>query len=184
MQGELLARIVAALDNAGVDHMVTGSFASAFHGEPRMSRDIDLVVDPDADSIEIFVGQLDPTRFYVDDARKALHRRDMFNVIDTETGWKVDLIIRKDRPFSIEELRRRIPATIAGVDTYVASAEDTILSKLEWSKQSGSEIQLRDVIAIMRMYEGELAADYLDRWAERLDLTEELRRAQTQAAAP
>ncbi|MCP4083773.1 MAG: nucleotidyltransferase family protein [Actinomycetia bacterium] len=181
MQGALLARVVAALDHAGIDHMVTGSFASAFHGEPRMSRGIDLVVDPDATSIQIFVSELDPDRFYVDDASEALRRRDMFNVIDTETGWKADLIIRKDRPFSAEELRRRVPATIAGVDTFVASAEDTVLSKLEWSKESASEIQLRDVVAVIRMYEGELDTNYLTAWAQQLDLVTELQGAFDQA---
>ena len=151
MQQDLLAKVVAALDAAGVPHMVTGSFASTFHGEPRMTQDIDLVVDSDITTIALFVEQFDPARFYIDDAIAATMRRDRFNIIEVTTGWKVDLIVRKDRPFSNEEFRRRVPGLLSGVPTFVASAEDTILSKLEWSKTSGSERQLRDVIAILQV---------------------------------
>ena len=97
MQHHLLARVVTALDVAGIPHMVTRSFASTFHDEPRMTRDIDLVIDPDTTTIALFVEQFEPEAFYIDNAAAATASRDMFNVIDVTTGWKVDLIIRKDR---------------------------------------------------------------------------------------
>lgn len=174
MQHELLAKIVEALDAAGIKHMVTGSFASTFHGEPRMTRDIDVVIDPDTTTIAVFVEQFDTNTFYIDDAVAATARRDMFNVIDVTTGWKVDLIIRKDRAFSEEEFRRRVPTTIGGVATYVASAEDTILSKLEWSARSGSERQLRDVVSVIQVQRATLDFDYLDKWARKLGIADQL----------
>jgi hypothetical protein len=97
---------------------VTGSFASTFYGEPRMTRDIDLVIDPTASSVEVFVNQFDSEGFYIDDAVAAVARRDMFNLIDSKSGWKVALIIRKDRPYSEVEFARRRPATIAGVSLW------------------------------------------------------------------
>lgn len=172
MQHELLAKVVEALDAAGINHMVTGSFASTFHGEPRMTRDIDVVIDPDETSIVLFTDQFDPTTFYVNDATAATARRDMFNVIDVTTGWKVDLIVRRDRPFSEEEFRRRVPTTIGGVATYVASAEDTILSKLEWSHRSGSERQMHDVVAVIQVQRPTLDLDYLEHWATELDIAD------------
>ncbi len=177
MQQDLLAKVVAALDTAGVPHMVTGSFASTFHGEPRMTRDIDLVIDPDGHDISLFVAQFDPESFYIDDAVAAAARRDMFNVIDVTTGWKVDLIVRKDRPFSIEEFGRRVPVEIFGVRTFVASVEDTILSKLEWSKMSGSDQQRRDVNAVLHIQRPTLDLEYLERWASELGIADELHRA-------
>ncbi len=177
MQHELLAKVVEALDTAGIKHMVTGSFASTFHGEPRMTQDIDVVIDPDTSTIALFVQQFDTNTFYVDDAVSATERRGMFNVIDVTTGWKVDLIIRKDRPFSAEEFRRRVPENIAGVTTYIASAEDTILSKLEWSKDSGSEQQFRDVVAVIQVQRAGLDLDYLARWAAELGIHDRLRAA-------
>jgi nicotinamide riboside kinase len=177
VQHELLAKIVEALDAAGIKHMVTGSFASTFHGEPRMTRDIDIVIDPDTTTIAVFVEQFDTNTFYIDDAIAATARRDMFNVIDVTTGWKVDLIICKDRAFSKEEFQRRVPTTIGGVATYVASAEDTILSKLEWSARSGSERQRRDVVSVIQVQRSTLDFDYLEYWANELDIADQLQAA-------
>jgi hypothetical protein len=60
-----LARIVAALDALHVPHMIAGSFASTFHGEPRTTHDIDIVIDPSRDSLDRFVRSLAPEVFYV-----------------------------------------------------------------------------------------------------------------------
>ena len=99
----------------------------------------------------------------------------MCNVIDTETGWKASLIIRKDRAFSREEFRRRQQAVIGNVELFVATAEDTVLAKLEWRSRSGSEQQLRDVVAILAGRD--LDTDYLRRWATELGIGEALREA-------
>jgi len=114
---ETLRWLVAALEEASVPYMVVGSFASSVYGRPRTTFDLDVVIDPDAASLDAFLGALDADRFYVDAdlARDALRRRTMFNVIDSTTGWKVDLVVRKQRPFSDEELRRRRSGTILGV---------------------------------------------------------------------
>ena len=89
-------------------------------------------------------------------ARDALRRRRLFNVIEDRTAVKIDLIIRKDRPFSVEELGRRRPAQLgAGLRVALASPEDTVVSKLEWSRRSGgSEKQLADVAGILDMSKG------------------------------
>ena len=97
--------------------MVTGSDASALHGEPRATRDIDVAIDPAPGSIDMVVAAFPPGRLHVSDVVEAVRRRDMFNIIDADTGWKVDLIVCKDRPFSRMELQRRQPAVIAGVPT-------------------------------------------------------------------
>ena len=80
----------------------------------------------------------------------------MFNVVDVESGWKADLIVRKTRPFSEEEFRRRQPIDFFGVELDVASLEDVVLSKLEWAKLGGSARQLEDVRALLRLRDDEL----------------------------
>lgn len=174
-----LAEVISALDTANITYMVTGSIASTHHAEPRMTRDIDIVIDPDDAAVEILVDQFDQDRFYVGNARQAVADRDMFNVIDTTAGWKVDLIIRKDRQFSEVELGRRHHARIGGVDLYVATPEDTVLSKLEWMQLGGSERQLADVVAVLETQGPALDHAYMDRWAVELgvdDLLEQARR--------
>jgi len=169
--GELLASIGQRLAAAGIPYMVTGSVASSFHGEPRATRDLDLVIDPSPEALDRFVGALPAEAFYVDReaAESALAERSQFNVIDQASGWKVDLMIRKDRPFSIQAFKRRLPAELLGSPTFLATAEDVVIAKLEWSKASESERQLRDVIGILSVSDG-LDRHYVERWVERLEL--------------
>lgn len=142
-----------------------------------MTRDIDIVIDPTEESLRKFVEQFDRTRFYVSDAQSALLRRDMFNVVDTETGWSADIIIRKDRPFSVREMGRRQAVTLSGVDTFVASVEDTILAKLDWARDSESTRQFEDVVAMVRAQRDQLDMIYLRAGAEELHVQDALTRA-------
>jgi hypothetical protein len=169
---ELLRTIAASCDELGIRYMVVGSFASTAHGVPRSTQDLDLVIDPTADQLEHLLARFEPEAFYVDAevARDALRRRSMFNVIDMRSGWKIDLVIRKARRFSVEELARRQITSILGVDVAAASAEDTIIAKLEWAKEGRSERQLDDVAGILRVRAA-------TRWVTELELGDEWRRA-------
>lgn len=174
--GDVLARIVALLDAAGIPHMLAGSLASSVHGRPRTTQDVDLVIEADEERIAKFVASLSPDEWYADAgvARDAVRRRSMFNVIDLVTGWKVDLVTRKARAFSAEEFARRKSHVVLGVNVPVASAEDTIITKLEWSKLSnGSERQRRDVQGILELKGNELDFEYIERWIRDLALEEE-----------
>ena len=94
----------------------------------------------------------------------------MFNVIHLETGFKVDLIFKKSRPFSEEEFTRREQVTFLDQLRWFASAEDVILSKLEWSKQGESEKQYIDALNIAKVQGDNLAVSYLKKWAKALDV--------------
>ena len=168
---DTIAPVVAGLDTAGIPYMLVGSVASSIHGELRSTQDIDIVIDPTRDALIAFVASV-PARFYVDRdaALDAFARRSMFNLIDTETGWKVDLVLRKARPFSIEELSRRRQSLFGGVHVYVASPEDTILSKLEWAKLGSSARQLDDVRRLIGVRGDTLDRAYLARWIDELEL--------------
>jgi hypothetical protein len=106
----------------------------------------------------------------------------MFNVIDFSGGWKADLIVRKDRPFSIEELRRRQPGLLQGASLPVATPEDVILSKLEWSKITPSERQLRDALHVAVVQWARLDQQYLRRWAPSLGVADQLEELLREAA--
>ena len=165
-----LALIVDELERAGLPHRLAGSFASPYHGDPRTTYDIDLVIDPDRRSLDLLVDRLDPERFYIspEAVDEAWRRRGQFNVVLMEMGWKVDLILRKDRPFSREEFRRRLATRIGGTAVHVASAEDTVLAKLEWAVAGESERQLRDVLGILQNQGEDLDTGYIERWAAEL----------------
>jgi len=175
----LLRDIKRALEAAGIPYMVVGSFAGMVHGEPRTTYDMDIVIDPSAAALDALLAGFDLERVYVDPdvARDALRQRGMFNLVDMASGWKIDFVIRKDRPFSIEELARRVPARIVEVDVAVASAEDTIISKLEWANASGSERQLTDVAGILGVRGADLDFAYIEHWVAQLDLAGPWQRA-------
>jgi hypothetical protein len=185
--GAFLARLVAKLVTAGVPSMVVGSFASSFHGVPRSSRDLDLVIDPEPASLARFLADLPPAEYYADAdaARDALRRRGQFNVIDMTTAWKADLIVRKARPFSVEEMRRRIQGDVMGAHVFIASPEDTVISKLEWAKQGGgSELQLRDVSGLLEVRGSTLDIAYIERWVAELGLEDLWHRVRTARPFP
>ncbi len=178
-----LAAIVLELNRFDIPHMLAGSFASTYHGDPRTTNDIDLVIDPARESLESFVRGLDPQHFYVSApaARAAFESRGQFNVVLLDSAWKADLILRKDRPFSRVEFERRQAAEIAGVTVFVATAEDTIVAKLEWARLGESERQLRDVIGVLEVSGERLDHDYLARWIAELGLQSLWVRALAQA---
>ena len=184
-QGALLNRVVRMLNEASIPHMVVGSLASSFHGEPRQTRDIDIVIDPTPDALRRFMQLLPPDDFYADHdaATEALERRTSFNLVETESGWKVDLIIRRDRPFSREELGRRIRVRLLETDTEIATAEDTIIAKLEWATEGQSERQLRDVAAIIETQGAGLDEDYIGRWVRALRIEDAWTRARERAGS-
>jgi hypothetical protein len=166
----LLGIVVAALNRSGIDHMVSGSVASARHGAARATQDIDIVIDPTPDRMATFLSLLAAADLYVGDGMRALAERSQFNVIDSSSGWKVDLIICKDRPYSRTEFDRRRPATIGDVEVFIVTPEDSILSKLEWGRLSGSERQRRDVGSMLAVQGPALDWPYLRHWANELGL--------------
>lgn len=177
---EVFRRVTAALDRAGIDYMLCGSFASAYYGAPRSTQDIDLVIDASPEKLRVFIKSLSSDEYYADlnAALEAWEKRSMFNVVDLATGWKIDLIIRKSRPFSLEEFRRRQRIDLQDLELFVASPEDTIIAKLEWSKLARSQRQIEDVAAILRMRSDSLDRPYLEKWIEELDLTGQWKNAQ------
>ena len=179
-QEEVVGQVVDALERLGVVYMVAGSFASNFHGVPRMTQDADLVVEVDEPGVLRLVRELEQD-FYVSEeaALEAVRLRRLFNAVHLATAFKVDLVVKKDRPFSDTELARRIPGILAARAVSFASAEDTILSKLEWAREAGSDRQLADARGIIQIQAASLDWAYLERWADELgvrDLLDDARR--------
>ncbi len=172
---DVFRRITAALDQSSISYMLTGSFASAYYGAPRSTQDIDLVIEASPQQLESFVRSLPSEEYYadLDAALEARKRESLFNVIDLSTGWKIDLILHKSRAFSQEEFRRRKQVSLQGLTLFVASAEDVILAKLEWSKLAQSRRQVEDVAAILRVRSNSLDGSYLEKWTRELDVEKE-----------
>jgi hypothetical protein len=181
--GDVLRRIVRALERAAVPYMLTGSFAGALHGRPRATQDIDIVIAPTAASLEHLLSEFPEARYYVsrDAALEAFEQASMFNVVDFETGWKIDFIFRKARSFSRAEFERRAQTDALGIRLFVATPEDLLISKLEWAKLGESERQIRDAAGIVSTQGSDLDDAYVQTWVEALGLQAQWDAARTVA---
>jgi hypothetical protein len=173
---DTLRYIVERLEAIGAPYMLVGSVAALAHGRSRSTQHFDMVVEASAAKLQAFVRSLPRERFYADEqaALDALRHESLFNVIDMKTGWKVDIVPRKNREFSVLELSRKKELSVFGMKLAVASLEDTIIAKLEWAKLSGgSSRQLEDVAELARIAGSTLDSGYVAEWVKRLGLEAE-----------
>jgi len=174
-QAQFLQKLIDLLDAAGIAYAVCGSLCSSLHGQPRATDDADIIIAPTAEQLARFLKSLE-FGYYVSSeaASEAMRQRSMFNVIDSELGWKADLIFRKDNPYHLSEFNRRMKARVMGIDLWILSPEDVILSKLNWAKNSESNIQYRDVLGVIKLQWDKLDWEYVRHWAKELGVEETL----------
>jgi hypothetical protein len=173
---ELVKEVAKRLDSAGIEYMLTGSMAMAFYSNPRMTRDIDVIIR---------IAPIDAGRvvalfrkdFYIDESvvRQAIRDKGMFNSIHNESVIKVGFIIRKDDAYRIEEFSRKKKVLIDGVPVWIVAPEDLVLSKLVWVKNSGSELQFRDARQMLALKE--IDDVYLQKWSRVLGVDDLVKRA-------
>ena len=165
---ETLRDFVQKMNELGIDYMVTGSFAMSAYGEIRMTRDIDVVVQLTENKIKGFT-QLFEHEYYVSEEsiRRAITRRSMFNVISRAHGGKIDCIVMKDTDFARATFQRKYKVIVSEIEFWTTTKEDLIIAKLNWARDSHSEMQIRD---IANLTSTEYDSAYVDDWVARLQL--------------
>ena len=167
--------VIGLLEKAEIPYMFSGSMSSSFYGNYRTTNDIDIVIDPSREQLLNFLTLLGNEYYYnKETAIQALSYRTMFNIVFMKTGCKADLMICKDREYSKLEFSRRQTTTLRDTVVSTVSPEDSILSKLEWAKDSGSQKQLDDVRAMLKVQKNLLDYDYLNEWAQKLGVYKNL----------
>jgi len=174
------ARLLEVLNRLEIPHEVGGSVASSAHGIERTTLDIDLVVDLKPGKIDAFASELQE-EFYADASliREAFARGRAANLIHFRSARKFDLFPLRDDEYSRTEfgrraLRRVSPDGVEAIVCAVASAEDTILRKLEWYRAGGevSQRQWDDVLGVSRIVGKALDLVYVRQWASYLKVDE------------
>ena len=134
---QTLKKVSSILQNEKIPYMLTGSVALSLYATPRMTRDIDMVVEVQASDIPKLEDAFKDRFFFQSEAAvKAVASRGIFNVLDLESMVKVDLIVKKDVPYQKEAFDRRKTLDVAGLQVSVITPEDLILSKLDWARES------------------------------------------------
>lgn len=167
---EVLKIVTSRLNEASIPYMVSGSIAANYYAIPRMTRDIDIVIELKQVDVDRFVG-LFGGDFYVDRGMVAseVSRQGMFNLIYNRYVVKIDFIVKKSSAYQDVAFSRKRQVLIEQSPMWFVSAEDLIISKLLWAKDSHSEMQLRDVGNVMETV-GDLDTKYIDNWVRELDL--------------
>jgi hypothetical protein len=181
---QALTPVIEACEVLSIPYFIGGSLASSTYGEPRSTRDVDVIADLRLGEVDAFVQHLQHA-YYIDAGmiRDAIRNRSSFNLIHMPTAYKIDIFILKKHPYALEELRRVIPIHLEADDVarplLFSSPEDTILRKLEWYQAGGgtSERQWNDVLGVLGVQGPTLDRVYLRAWAMRLGLESLLSRA-------
>lgn len=179
---DLIGLFVEPLETTGVSYMITGGVASVIYGDPRFTRDVDVVMELNPVEISALASAFDARTFYVPPVevlQKETSRPEggHFNIIHHETALRADVYLAGDDPLIAWAFDRRIRLEVGDTEIWVAPIEYVILRKLEYYEQSGSDRHLRDVAMMLRISGDTVNSDVLREWSEHLDLQGTLERA-------
>ena len=180
---EVTLKVTSVLEKLNVPYLIGGSLASTLYGMVRTTQDSDVISEMRTEHIQPFIAALQD-EFFMDEEMiaDAVQRNSSFNIIHRDTMFKVDVFIPSLHPFQKSQFARAQRQTFdldRKISANFASAEDTILSKLEWYRMGGevSERQWRDILGVLKIREGELDLVYLRKWAGELKVNDLLERA-------
>ena len=182
----VLSQVTSILEQQSITYILVGSFASSLHGMYRSTADIDILADIRTEQVRPLFEALRGS-FYLDEhvIREAVAQSRSFNAIHFDSVFKVDIFVAGSDEFAGAQLNRRISRRLSpdkDETVYVATAEDTVLAKLQWYRAGNetSSTQWNDVLGVLGTSRDNLDLKYLDQWAERLRLTDLLQRAFTE----
>jgi hypothetical protein len=168
MISTLINRVCKYLDEKQIAYMISGSIAMNLYAVPRLTRDVDIVIELESGEVDDFLALFENTYFSKESVFLEVERKGMFNIIDFETGFKVDFILRKETEYGRVAFQRRKIIDEFDAKVYVISIEDLIIAKLIWIQQLQSEKQLDDIRNLLE--NPEIDKEYLMGWIKKLKI--------------
>ena len=167
---DVLKLVTQRLRKDKISYLVSGSMAANYYTTPRMTRDVDIVIELLTTHINGFVKAFKQD-FYLDEAviEDEVARKGMFNLIHKEYAFKIDFIIHQHTAFQDSSFKRAKEVRVADFSVSLISLEDLIIAKLFWAKDSFSELQLNDIRNLLSFNKG-IDQKYLKKWVEALKL--------------
>ena len=178
---DILINTIKKINKLDIPYMLTGGVAVIFYGKPRMTHDIDVVVEIDQTHIPKII-KLFKKEFYVSEEaiNESVMHKSMFNIINLDSGIKIDFWIRNDNEYDIERFNRRQKYMISGNEIFFSSPEDIILKKLLWYKDSQIDKHLDDTFGILQIQNENLDYKYIKKWSTKLSVSNLLNQLEKQ----
>ena len=115
-QLDILKKVCEKLNNGHISYMVSGSMAMNFYAQPRMTRDIDIVIMLTTVDVSMFVALFE-NEFYIEEetVRNEVDRKGMFNLIHNKAIIKIDFIVDKGCEYDSAAFGRRRKIDLDGI---------------------------------------------------------------------
>jgi hypothetical protein len=173
---------VSRLNKLSIPYMITGAVASIIYGEPRLTNDIDLVINMESDDVETFAEAFPIEEFYCpppEVIRLEIGRsqRGHFNLIHHETGFKADIYTSGQAELHHWGLNNRKSVDVEGETFWLAPVEYVILRKLEYYRKGESQKHLRDISSILALSSDEIDFKMLEEQINKRTLDKEWKAA-------
>ncbi len=163
----LLKRISKELDNEHIPYMVIGGQAVLLYGEPRLTRDIDIILGIGPDRYEKVLKLCKKLRLkiIVGNLERFVHKTYLLPVIDSKSGIRIDFI------FSVSEYEREaignaVQISIDKTIVKFASLEDLIIHKIIAGRARDIE-DVKDVMKKNRNFD----VKYIKKWLKEFEKT-------------
>lgn len=166
---ELLGKVCNKLNDNGFLYMISGSIALNMYTIPRMTRDIDIVIELSVDRMDVFISLFKESYFNKETIREEINKKGMFNIIDHESGFKLDFIIRKNTPYFRKAFERRKKIKEFETEVWVISPEDLIIAKIIWIQDYQSDKQISDIESLLLF--PEIDFHYISYWCKEMQLS-------------
>ncbi|MHB1348222.1 MAG: nucleotidyltransferase domain-containing protein [Candidatus Humimicrobiaceae bacterium] len=175
LQPQLVTEIINILNKNNIEYMLTGSFVSSLQGEPRLTHDIDLIINISQNEANKITDIFSKEIFYFDSDNiiEAVKDKTQFNIIALDGSGKIDFWLLTESEFDKSRFGRRIKKSFFNLDVLISAPEDTIIEKLYWSELSGgSQKHFCDALRVFEIQYDILDREYINFWVEKLLLNE------------
>ena len=161
------------METSRIPYMITGSIASSLQGSPRATHDIDIVITIESNQVDRLLRFFPKSEYYsnIESIHQAIRKQDMFNIIHSREGLKIDFWLLTDDLFDQSRFSRRYQDTYSGIQLHISRPEDTILAKLRWARLSGgSEKHFMDAIRVYEVQFNNLDIPYMEKWVKQFEI--------------
>ena len=166
--GLALDKIVDAVEKGNIPYMIVGGFAVCYYNRSRTTNDIDLILQIRPDQVDAILQAFPLWKGFEESFQEDIKKGELFNLTDFDTGIRYDFLSFQDSAYNREAFSRRKQVKFLGINCFLSSKEDLVISKIRWHNISSSEKQMEDIQFIL--LDNTLDREYIKRWTTNLKL--------------